>query len=659
VNWDHELRSPLHIIQENKEHKEKKKKTNNLLSPHSVLLTLPHGYLFMNLSAVSLSTTCSCQPINTLPLVLVLNKLTRPLDLKPTQESEIKAMEKSKKGEEAHTSAPSQQFKSEAPKDPIQEEGSLVQAKNDQLVDSPVSSRSNSPTSATDANYVSSNTSQQETLTNVFTTIAGTSTNTDTSTSTSQEQNQTSTITSGAVISTNNDVVNNNTSQEQTQIHKTTSDDIAETDVNTDTDTNNNAVNSNTIEEQTEILASKSSTSISGGASADPARGVCTGQVALPQAFTLIDTIPQETEIIRSMAAGFGNVLFTGSDNQIVRMWHKGQQSYHFQTSSRPVYAIALKHLPSYTRVFLAHNKREVSVWVISPRNVVFRQAWNLRKPCDLLKNLVSFGREHNNAISCLCLSDDFSFIYSGSVDCTLNTWHAQRFSSNPVDTIRSHRGAINALAVWLGVVFSGSSDGVIKMWKREQYGEYGEEKVRHLLIRTFHIQNEMVHAAVNAIVFWTADVFSGWLYAGTSDGNVRCWKNLSVDEPEADMHEPEVLSSHGAAVTCLALCSGHFIFSGSADKKICVWRRENEGADHTLAMVLAGHSDVVTCIAAQNDWEVNAACRNQWILYSGSLDRTLRIWRVYDHRAQTAAAGESRPVPRTPLTLSGICEIT
>jgi hypothetical protein len=79
--------------------------------------------------------------------------------------------------------------------------------------------------------------------------------------------------------------------------------------------------------------------------------------------------------------------------------------------------------------------------------------------------------------------------------------------------------------------------------------------------------------------------------------------------------------------------------FQGQLIRKF-VWRRENEDVDHMLAMVLRGHLDVVTCIAAQNDWEVNANGPSQWILYSGSLDMMLRIWHVYD-QPQTAAAGE------------------
>jgi hypothetical protein len=112
------------------------------------------------------------------------------------------------------------------------------------------------------------------------------------------------------------------------------------------------------------------------------------------------------------MAVDFDDFLFIGSDNWIVLSWHKRQHFLHFQSSSRPVYAIALKHLLASTCAFLAHNKGEIIVRNISPRDAVFTPACILQKLCDSLKNMVPFGREpHDNAIACLCLSDYFNFI--------------------------------------------------------------------------------------------------------------------------------------------------------------------------------------------------------------------------------------------------------
>jgi WD40 repeat protein len=619
-----------------------------------------------------------------------LTKESKPLDPKPTQESQIKAMEQSAKGKEISTSRPlrrivkpltsvrAQQFKSEVLEalPPIQEEDSSDLAQTD-------SSGSSSPKSdtsgvATNARAENTITTQQKTLNNMSTSDAGTSTSSNASTLTGQEQNETSTTTSDAGVNTNNDVLNSSTSQEQTQIRTSTSGAITDTHTSsltsqeqnqTSTRTsgaginiNNYVTSSSTRQEPTQIrtstsraskiLASKSNTSTSGGAGSDVKRGVNTSQVPLPHAFALIDTIPQGTEIIHSMALGLNDTLLTGYNNQTVCEWHRGRQFSHFLSSSGPVYAIVLQYVQNtdtYACAFLAQNKGVIGVRTIIPMDGVFRPAWTLQKPCNRLQNLVFPWRgPHENVISCLCLSDDRRFIYSGSVDCILTVWRTPGFSFNPVETIRgTHRGAIKALAVGPDLVFSGSSDGVINMWRREIHGP-NLDKVRHRLIWMFAIHDTRLPAAINALVFRRLGVVYGWLYAGCSDGKVRCWRHLSRNEPGPHVHEPEVMSFHKGEVTCLAWYSDSFvvpapfIFSGSADKTICVWKSEIEDTNHTLAMVLTGHSDVVTCIAAQNDWEVSVNGYRQWILYSGSLDRTLKIWRVYE-RPPIATATRAR----------------
>lgn len=51
-------------------------------------------------------------------------------------------------------------------------------------------------------------------------------------------------------------------------------------------------------------------------------------------------------------------------------------------------------------------------------------------------------------------------------------------------------------------------------------------------------------------------------------------------------------------------------MFSGSADKMICVWKRE--GITHTCLSMLTGHAGPV-----------------KWKVYSGSLDKSVKVWTV------------------------------
>lgn len=107
-------------------------------------------------------------------------------------------------------------------------------------------------------------------------------------------------------------------------------------------------------------------------------------------------------------------------------------------------------------------------------------------------------------------------------------------------------------------------------------------------------------------------------VYCGSSDGLVNFW------ESEKQLLHGGVLKGHKLAVLCLST-AGNLVFSGSADKNICVWRRE--GSVHTCLSVLTGHNGPVKCLAVEQDKK--AAGEKKWVVYSGSLDKSVKVWSV------------------------------
>ncbi|KAF3337500.1 WD repeat-containing protein 5 [Carex littledalei] len=351
--------------------------------------------------------------------------------------------------------------------------------------------------------------------------------------------------------------------------------------------------------------------------------------------YTLIDTIQQETGYIRSMAVIYGWVLLTGSDNSLVRVWRKGHAIEHFSSSSGPINAMVLQYPEA--RIFCAHDDGAITVWERITGGV-FKKIKRLQTVSDFLQKSISFT--HDKAVSCLCLSGDGGeFIYSGSKDHTVKVWRIRGSETwKLVETIRDHKGPIDALATQASALSSASSDGTMNLWIRELYGKK-EDKVRHKLKRTCVFSG----AVVNTINLDVDD----FMYAGLSDGKVLSWRLHTMLMTKDD--KPEVMSIHKAAVTCLAsLHFGPFVFSGSVDMNICVWRRqlvgrESFGSLHTLVMVLTGHSGPVRCIETDFDWEADATgARGRWVVYSASTDGALKVWRVYD-----------RPMPRQYVSKS------
>lgn len=333
---------------------------------------------------------------------------------------------------------------------------------------------------------------------------------------------------------------------------------------------------------------------------------------------SLIGSLVREEGHIYSLAAA-GELLYTGSDSKNIRVWKNLKEFSGFKSNSGLVKAIII----SGQKIFTGHQDGKIRVWKINPRNPsVHKRAGTLPTLMDIFKcsvkpsNYVEVRRrrtalwiKHTDAISCLSLSDDKTLLYSASWDRTLKVWRIE--NSKCVESINAHDDAVNSVVATVeGLVFTGAADGTVKVWKRELQGK----ATKHAFVQKLLEQESAVTAlAVNSS--------GSILYCGSSDGLVNFW------EREKQFSHGGVLKGHKLAVLCIAAAGG-LVFSGSADKTICVWRRD--GVIHTCLSVLTGHTGPVKCLAVEEDRE--SLDRDQrWVVYSGSLDKSVKVWSVSD----------------------------
>ncbi|KAJ4965856.1 hypothetical protein NE237_017705 [Protea cynaroides] len=329
----------------------------------------------------------------------------------------------------------------------------------------------------------------------------------------------------------------------------------------------------------------------------------------------LIGSLVREEGHIYSLAA-VGDLLYTGSDSKNIRVWKNQKEFSGFKSNSGLVKAIVI----SGEKIFTGHQDGKIRVWRVSSKNSsVHRRAGTLPTLKDLIKssmkpsNYVEVRRhrsalwiKHFDAISCLSLSEDQGLLYSGSWDKTLKVWRIS--DSKCLESVNAHDDAVNSVVAGFdGMVFTGSADGTVKVWRRELHGK----GTKHFFLQTLLKQDSAVTAlAVNPS--------SSVIYCGSSDGLVNFW------EREKHLSHGGVLKGHKLAVLCLA-AAGNLVFSGAADKTICVWRRD--GGIHTCLSVLTGHTGPVKCLAVEEDLE--STTDQRWIVYSGSLDKSVKVWRV------------------------------
>ncbi|KAA8545920.1 hypothetical protein F0562_020629 [Nyssa sinensis] len=337
----------------------------------------------------------------------------------------------------------------------------------------------------------------------------------------------------------------------------------------------------------------------------------------------LIGSLVREEGHIYSLAAS-GDLLYTGSDSKNIRVWKNLKEFSGFKSNSGLVKAIVI----SGEKIFTGHQDGKIRVWKFSPKNQKpYKRIGSLPTGKDFIKssfnpkNYVEVRRHRNvpwikhfDAVSCLSLDEDQGLLYSGSWDKSLKVWRIS--DSKCLESINAHDDAVNSVvAGFEGLVFTGSADGTVKVWRRELLGRSS----RHVLVQVLLKQD-------NAVTALAVDPMSAVIYCGSSDGLVNFW------EREKHLSHGGVLRGHKMAVLCLA-AAGNLVFSGSADKSICVWRRE-EGGVHTCLSVLTGHSGPVKCLAVEEDQESSKGDR-RWIVYSGSLDKSVNVWRVSEQGSE------------------------
>ncbi|KAJ8900261.1 hypothetical protein K2173_024901 [Erythroxylum novogranatense] len=267
-------------------------------------------------------------------------------------------------------------------------------------------------------------------------------------------------------------------------------------------------------------------------------------------------------------------------------------------------------------RVFTAHQDSRIRVWKVSRSSEnVFRLVDTLPTRKDYLgkfmrqSNYVVTRRhhkklwiEHADSISCLTFYN--GLLYSGSWDKTLKVWRVSDLKC--LESIKAHDDAINGLVACKGVIYSASADGKIKAWGREG-------KSSHSLKGILEGHKDV---SLNSVV---VSEDGKWVYGGGSDGYVMGW------EGSYDFVSWKLVSetkAHQVAVLCMSLV-GEFLCSGSADKSIGIWKREAFGKLCKVGAI-NGHEGPVKCLQASP-----CSVGGGFLLYSGGLDKSLRVWWV------------------------------
>ncbi|KAK8672362.1 hypothetical protein V6N13_110734 [Hibiscus sabdariffa] len=278
-------------------------------------------------------------------------------------------------------------------------------------------------------------------------------------------------------------------------------------------------------------------------------------------------------------------------------------------------------------KVYTAHQDSRIRVWKVTRSSEdVFKLVDTLPTTKDYLGNFMKQSNyvetrrhhkhlwiEHADTISCLAYYK--GLIYSGSWDKTLKVWRISDLKC--LESIKAHDDAINSLVARKGIVYTASADGKIKAW-----GTQG--KASHSLLGVLEDHKDV---SLNTVA---VSDDGKWVYGGGSDGYVTGWEGNVGSFTWKWVGETK---AHRMAVLCMCM-EGELLCTGSTDKTIGIWKREAYGQLCKVG-VISGHEGPVKCLQA-------SPCNvgTGFMLYSGGLDKSLRVWWVPrgEHTAQQQA---------------------
>lgn len=209
----------------------------------------------------------------------------------------------------------------------------------------------------------------------------------------------------------------------------------------------------------------------------------------------------------------------------------------------------------------------------------------------------------HSASIQDFCV--DNGLLYSGSWDGIIKVWDISSSSSGsipsePMQTL-GQSSSVLALCIDNGRLYSGLSDSTIKVWDILSVESSPDEPIQKLIGHSDMVSALCAH--------------NGRLYSGSRDSTIQVW---DISSSENIPEEPiQILSGHTREVKALCVHDGR-LFSGSEDKSIKVWDISSQYVPHEPNRTLTGHS-----------YSVEALCVYNSRLYSGSLDQTIKVWDI------------------------------
>ena len=311
-----------------------------------------------------------------------------------------------------------------------------------------------------------------------------------------------------------------------------------------------------------------------------------------------------------------GETLITASLNKVIKIYRRreGQDGGFclWQTLKTRFFASSLAMSSDGSTMVSGAKDALIRVWVVRETSKRFIFTQKIEK--------------HADSVNSVCVSKNGNLMISGSLDLTVRTWYKNRGVGElyiPLQALKGHENSIVNLVLSRDetTLISASMDKRLIVWSKKM-----PEITQKPLIETI-FQSEInlktpqksVKLGNNETANRSRKLITGsnTLVTGSEDKIISIWRK-NQETQEYSLYQK--LDRHTGPIASIAISTDtNMIVSGSEDLTVRLWKKKNNSTFFSLFQILRGHKAPIRSVNLSGDVKM---------MVSGSDDLTIKIWK-------------------------------
>ncbi|RID46537.1 hypothetical protein BRARA_I03189 [Brassica rapa] len=228
---------------------------------------------------------------------------------------------------------------------------------------------------------------------------------------------------------------------------------------------------------------------------------------------------------------------------------------------------------------------------------------------------------DHSSYVSSLALSR--KSLFTGSSNGDIRVWPREPPFSSTGNIVAAGSGGVKSLVILGDKLISAHQDHKIRVWKTIDETKYKcvatlptmNDRFTSLFSQKSYVEVRRHKKStwvnhVDAVSSLALSQDGSLLYSASWDRSFKIWRASDFKCLES------IEKAHDDAINAIVVSRDGFCYTGSGDKTIKVWRKKDKS--HSLVATLKKHLSAVNALAVSEDGKV---------LYSGACDRSILVW--------------------------------